>query len=422
MLVHFSVENFRVFRDRQNFSMVSLLSPEKSRFRKRSANTGFTVAPQVYYQACLFGANGAGKSAIFDAVRFMTRFVADSVRRVHQNGIGSEQFKFSEEWENKPTKFEIAFITENTLYHYGFAISREKVEEEWLTARPMSTGRIRQLFQRSYDAASNQYDWEVNSAYLKGERGYWRSQTRPDALFLTTAVQFDGGILKEAFEWLVHKCKFIKGVEGHYKKYTSGLLENHEKKLEIIGLLSDLGINLSDIRVEEIDPLKEPNFLELPEPVRELVRENLQETKNFQVEFVRTSNDKKPVSLRLERESRGTQVLFGLVGPILDVLEKGYTVFADDLGAELHPLALRKLVSMFSDEEINQNNAQIVFTTHDVTVTQDRVLEDEDIWLLQKKFDLATSLYPLSDFENYEPGSFSTKYLQGLFGAVPIIS
>lgn len=373
------------------------------------------------YQACLFGANGAGKSAFVDAVRFMTSFVANSVQSTRRNGIASEQFIYSEEWRNKPSKFEIAFIIDDTLYHYGFAISRERIEEEWLTARPRSTGRLRQLFDRFYDDNSNQYEWDVNSTYVKGERGYWRSQTRPDALFLTTAVQFDGGILKEAYEWLVGRCKFIDGVEEYNKKLTSGLLVNHEKKSKIISLLSHFGIYLLDISVEETDPIKEPEFLSLPKTVQDVVLENLQETKNFQVEFVRSSNDKKPVSLRLERESRGTQVLFGLVGPFLDVLENGYSVFADNLGADLHPLALRKLVSMFTDQEINQNNAQIIFTTHDVTLTQDRVIEDEDIWLLQRKADLATSLYPLTDFKNYEMGSFDKKYLQGLFGAVPII-
>lgn len=421
MLIHFSVENFRVFREQQNFSMVCHLPPENSSFRQRTFETGFSVARRVYHQACLFGANGAGKSAFIDAIRFMTRFVEKSVQDVRNSSMETEPFIFSEEWSKKPSKFSIAFIFKNTLYNYCFVISQRRVEEECLTARPQSTGRTRQLFNRHFNNDSKQYHWEINSLYLKGERGYWRTQTRPDALFLTTAIQFDGGILKEVYEWLVKRCRFITGVGGHYKNYTAGLLEYGEKKSEIIALLSRLGIRLADIIVEQVDPLKQPKFLKLSEPLQELVRENLQESKQFLVKFSRTSNDKKPVELNLEKESRGTQALFGVVGPILNVLANGYSAIADDLGAELHPLALRKIVSLFSDPEVNQNNAQIIFSTHDVTVTQDRIIENDDIWLLQKKADLAASLYPLSDFRNYDQGSFGTKYLQGLFGGVPII-
>lgn len=421
MLVHFSVENFRVFREPQDFSMACDFPPEKSNFRQRTFETGFSSARQVYHQACLFGANGSGKSAIIDAIRFMTKFVANSVQNVSETGIGVEPFIFSEEWAGKPSKFSIAFIVDNTLYNYGFVISRDRVEEEWLTARPKSTGRVRRLFYRSYDRDSQQFQWEISSLYLKGERGHWRTQTRPDALFLTTAVQFDGGILNEAYEWLVKRCKFITGTEGYYKNYTAGLLENAEKKSEIMNLLRRLGISLSDISAEKVDPLSQPEFLELPQLIQNMVRENFAATKQFLVTFVRSGNDAKPVGLRLEKESKGTQVLFGLAGPILEVLANGYTVVADDLGTRLHPLALRKLISLFSTPEVNQKNAQIIFSTHDVSITQDKVIEHDDIWLLQRKADLAASLYPLSDFKDYDQGTFGTRYLQGLFGGVPII-
>ena len=421
MLVHFSVENFRVFREQQDFSMVCDFPSEKSNFRQRTLETGFSSARHVYYQACLFGANGAGKSAIIDAIRFVTWFVANSVQNVSKTGLRVEPFIFSEEWAGKPSKFSIAFIVDNTLYNYGFVISRERVEEEWLTACPKSTGRSRQLFHRCYDHISQQYQWEISSRYVKGVRKYWRTQTRPDALFLTTAVQFDGGILNEAYEWLVKRCKFITGVEGHYKNYTAGLLENADKKSETMRLLRRLGINLSDITAEKVDPLSQPEFLELPQHIRDMVRENFAASEQFLVTLVRSSNDTKPVGLPLEKESRGTQVLFGLAGPILEVLTNGYSVVADDLGTALHPLALAKLISLFLNPEVNQKNAQIIFSTNDVSVSQDRVIENDDIWLLQKKADLAASLYPLSDFQDYDQGTFGIRYLQGVFGGVPII-
>lgn len=67
-------------------------------------------------------------------------------------------------------------------------------------------------------------------------------------------------------------------------------------------------------------------------------------------------------------ESKGTQKFFSLIGPIIDALDKGEIVVADELDTKLHPNLLAKIVELFNSKEHNPNNAQLIFNTHDTNL------------------------------------------------------
>lgn len=423
MLVEFSVENFRVFREKQTFSMVNPKPSDDAIFFERTIGTGFSAAPSVNRLACLFGANGAGKTSLVEAMTYMSDFVKNSVVDMNPAGIRLAPFIFCDEWRKKPTIFEIAFICENTLYQYGFEISSERVEEEWLFARPISTGRARQLFYRSYDASTKEYEWHLNSTHIKGERGYWRTQTRQDALFLSVAVQFNGGILREPYDWITKKLKFLPRIDLGSKSNTATRLKNEDRKEDFLRLMRLWGVLVDDIVVQEVDHDFSTGSKSVESFIhdREKYGRRLTKGKDYAVDFVRTTDDNKRVAIPVELESRGTQVLFGLICPILDALENGCTVVADDFCNDLHPLALRKLPAMFTDNKTNRRNAQLIFTTHDVTVTDHSSVGNDGIWLLQKKSKYATEVYPYQMFREQKEGTFSKKYLYGDYGAIPVV-
>jgi uncharacterized protein len=121
----------------------------------------------------------------------------------------------------------------------------------------------------------------------------------------------------------------------------------------------------------------------------------------------------------LTEESDGTRVFFSLAGPWLEVLEEGYTLVVDELHNSLHPLALKYLVSLFHDPEVNRNGAQIIFTSHETSVISKGFMHRDQIWLVEKDDSGASNLYPLSDFSIREVDAFQRAYLSGRFGALP---
>ena len=120
-------------------------------------------------------------------------------------------------------------------------------------------------------------------------------------------------------------------------------------------------------------------------------------------------------------ESGGTQKLFAFAGPLLDVLSKGRILFVDELDTSLHPLMVRFLISLIHNQEINKNNAQLAFTTHDTSVLDTDIFRRDQVWFVEKDAESASRLYPLSDFSPRKGEALERGYLKGRYGALPFI-
>ncbi len=95
-------------------------------------------------------------------------------------------------------------------------------------------------------------------------------------------------------------------------------------------------------------------------------------------------------------------------------------MLVDELGASLHPELLKSVVELFLSPETNPNGAQLLFTTHDTNLLDQRVMRRDQFWFTEKARDGASRLYPLTDFKprkGVEP--LEKHYLQGRYGAVP---
>ena len=430
MLVEFSVENYRVFRDKQRFSMVTSKASANSSSAKSLltnnapssvVHTKFKVAPYILKQSCVFGANGAGKSTLVEAMCFMSEFVTDCLRNTDRKEIDVTPFGIDEPESRKPTSFEVVFIHKNRLYHYGFGVTRERVEEEWLVARSLSTQRIRQYFHREYDEESDSYHWEVNHALIPREQKYWRTITRPSALFLSTAVQFEKSGLEDAFEWFVFNLRFILMSHGLRPDITAGFLKRDGWKQKFLTYFKSVGVLLHDIDVTEIDLSENSKHGRYFKRFEEQHGNDRPSEKTYLIDFVRQGSDKQLLTVPFDAESIGVQTLFELVGPLLDTLDKGHTLVLDEFNSNLHPLAFREIILMFSDPDLNPENAQLIFTSHDVTVTEYEEIGRDQIWLIEKKPDLSSTLYPLSSFKKRRDKLFRNDYLSGRYGGIPLI-
>jgi AAA15 family ATPase/GTPase len=126
-------------------------------------------------------------------------------------------------------------------------------------------------------------------------------------------------------------------------------------------------------------------------------------------------------ALDIKEESDGTQKLFGLAAPLIDILEKGRVVYADELNNSLHPFIVKMIIDLFNNPKTNPNKAQLIFTTHDISVLKNDIFRRDQLWFVEKDNQLATQLYPLTDFCPRANESLAKGYLEGKYGAVPFI-
>ena len=131
---------------------------------------------------------------------------------------------------------------------------------------------------------------------------------------------------------------------------------------------------------------------------------------------------KKEYSLSLQEESLGTIQLFYFAPILKKTLETGKVLIIDELDKSLHPFIVKFLVNLFRNPDVNQNGAQLIFTTHDTTLLSLDVFRRDQIYFTEKDAQTGiTDLYSLDDFAVRKDENIEKGYLLGRYGAIPYL-
>ena len=129
--------------------------------------------------------------------------------------------------------------------------------------------------------------------------------------------------------------------------------------------------------------------------------------------------------LNLKYESDGTQKLFNIIPYVIIALTQGSLMVVDELDAKLHPKLLKFIIMLFKNPDINKNNAQLIFTSHDISTMKSSVFRTDEIWFACKLEDESSDLYSLYEIRDengnhIQPSAaFDKQYLEGRYGADP---
>lgn len=405
MLIEFGVSNFKSIRDEARLSMVAGTGKEhESSHLLTPKASGRVPSNPLVRTAVIYGANAAGKTNLIDALDTMRRIV--TVSSQPGDPLPIEPFKFDPESVQGDTTFEVLCVVDGVRYQYGFAANSERVYQEWLFAWPR--GRVQRWVEREGQ------DLKLGDK-LSGDKEVWKRATRPNALFLTTAVSLNSQQLKPLFDWFRHT---LRVVGSRFIRGSMGALDRH--KDEVIGFLQAADMAISDFRIveHEINPENLPTHM--PTALKEIFK-NINNGREINI-FLSHNTGQGSIELDISDESAGTQKLFDLSVPFLQSLQKGLVVVIDELNNSLHPALVRFILDRFHDPRSNTGGAQLVFSTHDISILSQEIFRRDQIWFCERDEQLATHLYPLSDFrprkgvENLE-----RSYLAGRYGAVPFI-
>ncbi|MCE6863202.1 ATP-binding protein, partial [Acinetobacter baumannii] len=306
-----------------------------------------------------------------------------------------EPFIFNSVTENEPTTFNINFIVflkieENTeakpvRVEYGFSADKNIIFEEWLSVYPK--GREQSWFHRQYNKKTQSYDWSNESPFFKGKKSVWKQNTRPDQLFLSTAVQLNSEQLKPIYEWFSNQLRIVARDRIDSLLTIKMCEHNQNLKKIIISLLNQADIDVDDIdlRDSEFDFDSLPK--DLPESIKNKIREDFKDRKDAY--FVHTNELGKPKPLPLDEESDGTQKIFEFSSLIFVALSQGPTLIIDELNKSLHPHLVRFLIRIFNSE-INEKHAQLIITTHETSALRKDLLRRDQSWLCEKQSEKTT--------------------------------
>jgi len=426
MLIEFKVGNYRSFREIQALSLVASNSDKELPGNKIDRPLPGMSGLNYLKSVALYGPNASGKSNLLVALTKLASYIRISAHRLGPNDkTFAEPFK-SAACLPEPSSFEVTFVADGVRYLFYLSLTKDRVIEESLVAYPK--GLPQKWYIRKWNQETKQYDWEFPSEKFRKGRGLVE-KTRPNAAFLSTAVQFEHPQLKPVYDWFEGTSSIrLGGEHGVAPSYTARFMnESPENHFLIEKLLrnADLGIESAQVKETVLpqDEVKRNLPPQLLEQMEQDSKEGIEAVfKTIQIELFHQLSGETNVQMDFDdEESEGTQRYFSLLGPWLNELRTGNVLVVDELETSLHPFLVRELIKQFNSDEHNSKGAQLIFTTHNPFLLDTTLFRRDQFWFTEKNREGATQLYPLTDFTPRKDESLTRGYLAGRYGGVPFI-
>ncbi len=416
MLIELNVTDYRSFKDTGCLQMTASSAVELR--EENSFVPPVPGMPRLLRSAVMYGPNASGKSNLLKAMFFMKQFVLGSAQGQEGDVINVAPFLFDQKSQNQPCEFEVLFIADGIRYQYGFAADQTRVFHEWLLAYPQ--GRPQRWFERVWNEEKQKDDYSFSTKFT-GKKKIWQEATRSNALFLSSAIQLNNEQLKPVFYWFKHLV-VIRQQDILDPSFSMLRCQDELGRQLILKMLNQADLSIDAIRCEQRQLSAHDLPADMPGALKQKILQDMEGKKHIRIHFGhQVSGSEKMGWLPLEEESDGTRKFFAYAGPLLDGLRQGRVFLIDELDNSLHPYMVRFLLGLFHNSTTNTNNAQLIFTTHDTSVLDQKIMRRDQIWFMEKNEQNASVLYPLSDFKPRKHEALAKGYLQGRYGALPCI-
>lgn len=422
MLIDFRVKNFRSIKEEQIFSLEAdggcSELPEVLR-----EPAGLAAGMKLLPTAAIFGPNASGKTTLVKAMSVMNRMVMRSFADSDDERSPIHllvPFLLDEGSAAKPVEMEMTFLSDGVRYRYAFGVKDQKVVREALHAWPK--GKEALVFERVATKGSREPGFKVGSTIEGGEERA-RSvsqQTHPQSLFVSTGQKLNHPAVAPVFSWFQESFRPLDHTRPFHPHYSADQFIKEEGARTFTNALmrwADLGIAEMRVVKESVELGDDPDLLALPESVKRRI------FPEHSITGLHGTSCGDAVALDLNKdESHGTQRIFGLAGPLRDVLQNGRTLVVDELSTGFHHWMVRQLVTLFQNPETNPHGAQLIFTSHDPLLLDLTLMRRDQLVFVTKNSAGASEFYALADVEGAprkDAVQLHKQYLSGAFDAIP---
>ena len=405
MLIQFSARNFKSFKD--PFTLDLFTNKETAVSNIIKSNFKNTYASAVFY-----GANGSGKSNILKAYNMMRNLVLNKDKvMLSTDRLKINTFKLSTESEDDTSAFDICFIYNNKKFKYGFEYDENIVYSEYLF-----------VYETVQPTLIFEYDLDEDEGKIKCTKYKSLSQKKhlKNTLFLWDVDREDIEEAHEVLNWFKETIYIeFSNARNVNPSYWNNLTKPDVKNIFQI-FIHDADFGIKDIYQDSRPVMdvydKIPNL-----PKNSIVEEITVKTTHAKLDENNNFIGDEKFNL-FDDESLGTQKYFYAIGPIINALKNGSTLFLDELDASLHPILTRRLVELFNKKEINGKGAQLIFTSQDINLLDQTLFDKEQIWFVEKDKYGASHLTGLSEYRDIrKQEKIEEKYIKGKYGAIPYL-
>jgi len=397
MLLEFKTSNYKSFKDELVFSMLrapkqsgldySLFEPKIGRAKYR-----------VLCSAVLYGPNASGKTNVIGAMDTFKNIVLrgninNNVERDSPNAAAYnlELIPNNTTKEQLPITFSITFIEGNVLVEYAITadIGRflDKDYERKIVFEQLKINN-KVIFTREnglhFESLAHIKDFLVNEFDKNKESAISlaKSNLEDKELFLTNGFKtmFSTKLVSLITNWLDNKFMVIYRADSLQliRKFADPKMKSVyiEKTLNEAAGLFGVTSNMLGYAVD--DSKTEARLHSIFE------------------EFSNKNGVAMPADMF---ESYGTIRFVNIFPLVVSAILNGGTLVVDEFDASIHPMALMNITNIFHNDDININQAQLIFNTHNPIFLNSNLFRRDEIKFFERDDETGYSThYTLSDF------------------------
>ncbi len=415
MIISFTLENWMSFRDRVTFSMVAT---SERRHGKRIPKLG-KYGTRVLPIAAIYGGNASGKSNFFLALDFARSLVID-VPQIDEP-IPVEPFRLDADRSEQPVRFAFELLIDEAIYEFSFAVTRAAVVEEKLVKITSNNEEI--LYTRPGTPADSSLKLIFDG-------------TRDNQLFLTNSVSQKIGAFRPIYDWFKNSLTLIEpdsyfgpfqafldtplgeAINELLPQFDTGIMHLQGEEIPFDSIkMSESSRNALQRRVKEGASI--PVKTSLGQIILKKERDKLI-AKKLIASHLKTDGTEE--QFELFEESDGTQRVINLLPAFihLSAPDSNQVYVIDEIDRSLHTLLTRRLIESYLDSCSAKTRSQLLLTTHDVLLMDNKLLRHDEMWVTERDASGASTLYSFSDYKDATKDKDIRKsYLQGRMGGIP---
>lgn len=409
MIVDFTIENFRSIKSEQLLSFYAENKP-----KHHAGNISYIDNEHGILKTCaVYGSNAAGKTNLILAFDALRKLIVRSGDLKDGELISCyEPYLLSKSTIDKPTCFEIEFFIEETRYLYRIEYNQREILFEKLDY--YSSARTSNIFIRSssdwkemrfgesFKGGKKQIAFFANNSYLS------KAGNTPDS----------PQVVRTIYNY------FRKSVETMLTAQSIGVF-NWNDNPGTVSIINTF-LNKTDLGISKFEIENSNNNLDditFPKDMPKGVSDKLLIEFSKEEVFFHESDYGELVRFEKNMESRGTQRLFKLLPFIIRVLEQGSVLFFDEIENSFHPHVAELIIKLFNDPLVNIKNAQLIFTTHNLSLMSSSTMRKDQIYLTDKSIEEGTEFNCLESYDAAlkDSSPFSKWYDEGRLGAIPAL-
>ena len=397
MLLNFACDNFKSFRDGFQFNMIPEKRMSELKYSILKKNVNGKVEKAIS-SSVIYGPNAAGKTSVVNAMSCFKQIIRrgnikDAADDRSGDHVSSEMYlvPFAYREVAAPVKFDITFIMDKIKCRYVLSMYignfMDKDADRYIDSEQLYVNDAL-IYDRTKDSVQklklNAISGYLNVGYeLKDTEKTRKSMSNNIAAdSLTLVTDFNSFCSKKLVSRILHwfEQKFIVVNSADRTRFYPGIPESEGRAMidEYINKIArEAGIIGSDFAYI-----------------------NDAETNTKKIISVLRKTDDKLYGLDADKiESVGTMRLISIMPVLISALKRGAVLVMDEGDSSLHPMIMMNIVSIFHNDDVNVNQAQFIFNTHNPIYMNHRLFRRDEIKFVERdEATKSSSLYALSDF------------------------